>query len=173
MLSDHYNILFDINMSKPPRMKKSITKTKSIKVNDFRNDVKHSVNQIDLSNNLDNLVNSYQTNLQDILDKHAPKQTKLVTIRDKTPWTTEEIRPHKQELRRLERKMKRTKLEIDKQLFKDKKAEYKEFLSNKWNEHYTKLIQDNSAETKNLFNVINKALHKKEDTPFPARKSKN
>ncbi len=173
MLSDHYNILFDIDMSKPPRMKKNITyrKTKSININDFRNDVKHSMKHVNLNDNLDNLVNSYQTNLQGVLDKHAPKQTKLVTIRDKTPWTTEEIRPHKQELRRLERKMKRTKLEVDKQLFKDKKAEYKNILSNKWNEHYTKLIQDNSADPKNLFNVINKALHRKEDTPFPGGKS--
>ena len=169
MLSDHYNILFYIDMSKPPRMKKNITyrKTKSINIKEFKNDIRNSMTQINMNDNLESLVDSYQKNLLEVLDKHAPKQTKLVTIRDKTPWTTEEIRPHKQDLRRLERKMKRTKLEIDKQLFKDKKAEYKEFLNNKWNEHYTKLIQDNSADPKNLFNVINKALHKKEDTPFP------
>ncbi len=61
--------------------------------------------------------------------------------------------------------MKRTKLEIDTQ---DKKAEYKEFLNSKWNDHYTKLIQDTSGNPRNLFNVINKSLHKREDTPFPA-----
>ncbi len=170
MLSDHCNILFDLNMSKPPRIKKNITyrNTKLIDINDFKMDIRNSVARININDSLDNLVDSYQRNLLEVLDKHAPKQTKLVTIREKTPWTTEEIRPHKQELRRLERKMKRTKLEIDKQLFKDKKAKYKEFMDTKWNEHYTKLIQDNSADPKNLFNVINKALHKKEETPFPS-----
>ncbi len=169
MISDHCNILFDLDMSRPPRIKKNITyrKTKSININDFKKDIKHSMAQIKLDDNLEDLVDTYNENLLGVLDKHAPKQTKLVTLREKTPWTTEEIRPHKRELRRLERKMKRTKLEIDKQLFKDKKAEYKEFLNNKRNEQYTKLIQENSDDPKNLFNVINKALHKKEDTPLP------
>ena len=156
-------------MSRPPRIKKKITyrKTKSINIDDFKNDIKSSMTQINLNDNLEELVDRYQENLIEVLDKHAPKQTKLVTIREKTPWTTEEIRPHKRELRRLERKMNRTKLEIDKQRFKDKKAEYKEFLNNKRNEQYTKLIQENSDDPKNLFNVINKALHKNEDTPLP------
>ncbi len=169
MVSDHCNILFDLDMAKPPRMRKQITyrKTKTININNFRDDIKKSMNKINLDDNLDNLVDSYQNSLTEILDKHAPKQTRLVTIREKTPWSTEEIRPYKHELRRLERKMKRTKSEIDKQLFKDKKAEYKEFLSNKWNEHYSKLIQENATDPKNLFNVISKALQKKEETPFP------
>ncbi len=169
MVSDHCNILFDLDMAKPPRMRKQITyrKTKTININNFKDDIKRSMTQINLDDNLDNLVNSYQNNLLEILDEHAPKQTKVVTIRENTPWSSEDIRPYKQELRRLERKMKRTKLEIDKQLFKDKKAEYKEFLNSKWNEHYSKMIQDNATDPKNLFNVISKALHKKEDTPFP------
>ncbi len=169
MLSDHCNILFDLDMSKPPRLRKSITyrKTKAINIDDFKNDIRNSVANIDENESLEYLVDFYNKNLLNILDKHAPQQTKSVTIREKTPWTTEEIRPHKQELRRLERRMKRTKLEIDKQLFKNKKAEYKEFMQDKWNEYYTNLIQNNSADPKNLFKVINKALHKKEDTPFP------
>ncbi len=170
MISDHCNILFNLDMSRPPRIKKNITfrKTKSINIDDFKDDLRNSMAQINLNENLENLVDTYQVNLLEVLDKHAPKQTKLVTIREKTPWTTEEVRPHKRELRRLERKMKRTKLEIDKQLFKDKKAEYKDFLNNKRNEQYTKLIQENSDDPKNLFNVINRALHKKEDTPLPS-----
>ena len=138
-------------MSRPPRIKKNITfrKTKSINIDDFKNDIRNSMAQVDLNENLENLVDTYQASLLEVLDKHAPKQTKLVTIREKTPWTTEEIRPHKRELRRLERKMKRTKLEIDKELFKYKKAEYKDFLNNKRNEQYTKLIQENSDDPKN------------------------
>ncbi len=68
MISDHCNILFDVDMSKPPRMKKNITyrKTKSININNFKTDVRNSMTKINMNDDLNNLVNSYQTNLREV-----------------------------------------------------------------------------------------------------------
>ncbi len=170
MLSDHCNILFELDMQKPPRMRKTLTfrKTRSIITDRFKDDVKDRLAHIDTkTDNLDDLINCYNSKLTDVLDEHAPLQTKEITIREHTPWTTEEIRPEKQKLRKLEKKMRKTQLEIDKQLFKDQQKVYKELLNGKRNNHFSKLIQENSHDPKNLFKVINTALHKKEETPFP------
>ncbi len=44
-----------------------------------------------------------------IINKHAPKGRIKITIRNKTPWTTDEIRPDKTLKHKLERKWLKTK----------------------------------------------------------------
>ncbi len=175
MLSDHCNILMDVDMRKPPLIKKELTfrKTRSIDKNNFKADMKSTMENIILNDNLQDMVSLYNDKLTEIFDKHAPEQTKTITVRKHTPWTTEEIKPEKQTLRKLERKMKRTKLEIDKQNFKTQKLKYKKILDDKRTEHYSNLIEENCNDPKGLFKVINKALNKKEDTAFPPGVSDN
>ncbi len=175
MLSDHCNILMDVDMRKPPLIKKEVTfrKTRSIDKDKFKADMKSTMENIKLNDNLHDMVSLYNDKLSEVFDKHAPEQTKTVTVRKYTPWTTEEIKPEKQTLRKLERKMKRTKLEIDKQNFKAQKLKYKKMLDDKKTEHYSNLIEENSNDPKGLFKVINKALNKKEDIAFPPGVSDN
>ncbi len=169
MLSDHCNILMDIDMRKPPPIRKELTfrKTRSIDKDKFKSDVKSAMENITLNDNLQDMVSMYNDKLTEIFDIHAPEQTKMITVRKHTPWTTDEIKPEKQLLRKLERKMRKTKLEIDKQNFKTQKLKYKKTLDDKTTEHYSNLIKENSNDPKALFKVINTALNKKEDTVFP------
>ncbi len=169
MLSDHCNILMDVDMRKPPPIKKEVTyrKTRSIDKDRFKTDIKLAMENITINDNLQDMVTLYNDKLIEVFDKHAPEQTKVITVRKHTPWTTEEIKPEKQLLRKLERKMKKTKLEIDKQNFKDQKLKYKKILDDKRTKHYSNLIEENSNDPKGLFKVINTALNKKENTVFP------
>ncbi len=173
MISDHCSILMNLDMKKPPPIRKMLTfrKTKNINLKDFKKDVDSAMEGIDLNSDLADLVDAYNTQLGTVLNKHAPEQTKMITIRKPTPWTTDEIRPDKRECRRLKRKYKNTKLDIDLQLLKEQKLKYKKLLDDKRNEHYTDLLEKNKDDPKSLFKVINSALNKKEDNPYPVASS--
>ncbi len=175
MLCDHCNIPMDVDMRKPPRIKKELTfrKTRSIDKEKFKVDIKSAMENITINDNLQEMVSLYNDKLTEVFDKHAPEQTKVITVRKHTPWTTEEIKSEKQLLWKLERKMKKTKLEIDKQNFKAQKLKYKKLLDDKRTEHYSNLIEENTNDPKGLFKVINSALNKKEDTAIPPGVSDN
>ncbi len=69
-------------------------------------------------NDLVALFYHYNEELCNILDKHAPQEHCLVALRKPTPWTSEDIKFEKQKRRRLERRWKRTRLQIDEDAFK-------------------------------------------------------
>ena len=124
------------------------------------NDVSQRIQDIDLDQDLQSLVEMYNNTLMSILDKHAPLQTKEVTIREDTPWTAEEIKPLKRKRRKLERQSRRTGLSVHKQALRDFNREYNNYLDNRRSESYAKLIEENSEDPKTLFRVINKAIHR-------------
>ncbi len=171
--SDHSIILMDMSLNKPPRKKRTITfrKIKNIDTNAFMKDVNEKIKEIHMDQDLDTLVESYNNVLSDVLDKHAPLETKEITEREDTPWTTEEIRPLKTKRRSLERRSRRTGLLVHKQEVRSFNREFNEFLENRRAESYAKMIEDNSEDPKALFKVMNKALHRKQDNPLPPGKS--
>jgi hypothetical protein len=170
MLSDHYNIIMKLDNTKPPPVQKLITfrNIKGINKEEFKQDISFNMAEVNYSQNLETLVTSYNEKLGEILDKHAPKQTKLVTIRNPTPWNTEEIRPEKRNRRRLESKWRKSKLEVDLQAYKTQKKKYNDMLNQKRSDYYSELVKQNAGDPKSLFKVINSALHRKEDTPLPS-----
>jgi len=115
LISDHNNILFEINLKKPECPQKTVKsrKLKKIKMEKFKKDVKNVSDKSDEINNLVKLVEYYNLELGTVLDNHAPEQNRLVSLRKPTPWTTEDIKPEKKFRRRLERKWRNTLLEIE------------------------------------------------------------
>ncbi len=171
--SDHNIILMELKLEKPPRPKKIITfrKIKDIDTVAFVNDVSQRIKDIDLDQNLQSLVDIYNDTLTNVLDKHAPLQTKEITMRENTPWTNEEIKPLKTKRRRLEKRSRQTGLMVHKQALRNFNREYSNYLDNRRAESYAKLIEDNSEDPKTLFKVINKAIHRKQDNPMPQGKT--
>ena len=82
----------------------------------------------DASDDASTLVNKYNTVLRELLDKHAPQKTKMVTLRPKVPWFTDAIRDLKIQKRRFERKMNKSGLEVDKQRYKEQCKIYNDAL---------------------------------------------
>ncbi len=170
--SDHNIILMDMSLNKPSKKKRTITfrKIKSIDTAAFMKDVNENLKGVNMDDDLDTLIESYNHVLLGVLDRHAPVETKEITEREDTPWTSEEIRPLKTKRRRLERLSRRTGLLVHKQEVRRFNREFNDFLENKRAESYAKLIDDNSNDPKILFKVINKALHKNQDNPMPPGK---
>ena len=59
----------------------------------------------------------YDETLSQMLDKHAPMNTKVLIIRPRVPWFSPELKEHEAIRWRLERRMLRTKTQTDKKAY--------------------------------------------------------
>ena len=89
----------------------------------FRQDILSNV--IQPQADPDALVNQYMFDLRGILDQHAPEKEREITLRPHAPWYNDTPRVAKREKRRCERKWKKSKLEVHKQIYKEQCRTYK------------------------------------------------
>ena len=118
-LSDHYTVLCNLKMSKSnPTVKKvSYWEINSMDYKQFKSDLQASELLWNIPSHLD-LVNTYNTKLSALLDKHASLHTRTVAHKTHVPWFTDEIRSIRRLCRQSEQKCMRTKLDNDWQAFK-------------------------------------------------------
>ena len=89
LLSDHHLVLFDItSKSKVPLMRKqAFGKYKSIKMEDFSDDMVKELKSINLMDTTtSDLVSAYDRSLGLVLDTHAPLKVRSIPCRKKVPW---------------------------------------------------------------------------------------
>ena len=79
-------------------------KLRSVNIKNLQHDIRSSLPPTKLPENIDEQVNLYNTTLQGLLDSHAPKRTRFVTLRSHGPWFDDGLRTAKQEKRRCERR---------------------------------------------------------------------
>ena len=102
-----------------------------------------------------------------ILDKHAPVKEQTVTIRPNTAWYTDDLRRAKQERKALERKRRKSSLEVDRQMYYAKRLQVNTMLWAAKHDHYSKMVEDNKHNSKALFKVIDKLLHRDQQSLYP------
>ena len=105
------------------------------------------------------------------LDKHAPEQEKIITIRNKHRGFTDELREEKKKRRRLERRWRRTKSSVDRDNFVEQKLRLGNLLEDSDTAFYSNLVMENSQSTKGLFKVLTNMLNKKTESPLPRHDS--
>ena len=101
------------------------------------------------------LVENYDLLMQAVADKHAPIQNKLVIIRPRVPWYSDDLRRMKTQRRRLERKMRKTKLPSGVSLYRKICDEYCLLLKDAKTKYYNELIQGCEGDSKKLFRAVN------------------
>ena len=172
-ISDHYTILFDLNIGKTECPKKILNfrKLKAINIDEFKKDIKQLSDNSAIIDSLSDLVDFYNVELNRILDNHAPEQCHLVALRKPTPWTSQDIKPEKQERRRLERKWRRTHLQVDYDAYKAQRNRVNAILNTFRVKYYSDLIRKNANNPRALFKLINRALHRKQESPLPPHSS--
>ena len=169
LISDHFTILFDTHMQKPPPERKRLIfrKIKSIDVLSFRNDVKDILTSLEPSTNSDGLIQLYNTSLQSVLDKHAPLKQCMVTVWHHTPYYTDNIRDAKAECRLAEKQWRNNKTQDNRNLYKSHRNNVSAMLKTAKTDFYHQLAQDKKGNPKGLHRVISTLLHNKQDLPLP------
>ena len=172
LMTDHVSILCKLNLRKPPFPKQQISyrKVKDINHDRFAADIKESLSAIKSSSDLTDIVNKYNSSLRSILDSHAPLKSRMITIRPSNPWYTPGIDEAKKLRKRLERKWRRSKLEVDREVFiTQRQYVYNMIYEAKANYYKDKIA--NCADQKELYKIVDGLLHRKGKPKLPSHNS--
>ena len=97
MLSDHFLVNIEVSVNKSPVSTKTVSycKYQSIDKDIFLADLKATRLILDLPEDLDQMVDLYNSTLLDLVEKHAPLRTKQMPQRALLPGTTKRYRLQK------------------------------------------------------------------------------
>lgn len=169
-ISDHFAVLCDLRLQKPPALRKHISwrKFKEIDIAQVCHDLRTSTELLAPTSDAATIVSHYNNTLSTILDKYAPVKERTVTIRPDTAWYTDDIRDLKRERKALERRWRKTGLEVHRQAYCAKRQQVNAMLQAAKEDHYSRMVSDNSQNSKALFKVIDKLMHRDRQTPLPS-----
>ena len=119
------------------------------------------------ANELEAYVNSYNSTLSALLDKHAPLRTRTRVSRPVVPWYSSEINDAKRSRQKAERKWRRTRLPVDFADFKRKSNKVTNLMNETREEFYSKFIEDNRTDQRKLFCAAKKLLGASDVLNFP------
>ena len=156
MLSDHLAIHCNLKIVKPSYKRKEIIFRKILPENqsDLHKDIKEYVkSQVDISD-LSSLVTNYEKELCRIIDIHAPAKRKTITVRPSAPWYNSKIDEEKRKRRKLERRWRKSRLEIDRQLYKDQCKLVNSLIKSEKENYYSTIISENKGNQKVLFKTV-------------------
>jgi hypothetical protein len=167
--SDHYAVLFGLSLPKPERPKKEITirKWKDLDIHCMKNDIKESLSPIMNTNSVSEAVQKYNTILTEVLEKHVPCKRKTVTVRYNSEWINTDIKQSIQKRRKLEEKWRKSRTEIDREMYKAQRDLVNIKIERAKTAHYSGLIKSAKSQ-KEVFKVTNKLLHKQNESILPS-----
>lgn len=150
-LSDHFAVHGVLPLAKPPRETTRIVyrKLRRIDLASFSSDLQVCL-PITPANDLSAFVDHYNTTLHDILNKHAPEKTKVITVRASAPWYSDEIHAGKKLRRKLERRWRKTKSIDDYNAYLLECRRVQLLISSSKADYYTSIIDENRATPKGI-----------------------
>ena len=145
VFSVHQVVTCKLNCQRPPLSKIPLTFrcTKQLNGDVLIATLKESLANQDLSvkTDIDEMVDIYNSTLKDIYDKLAPVQTRVVNYHPWDPWYNEDLREAKREKRKAERKFRKTKLRLNKQMYIKACERYNRLLENCKTSYYKNKIE--------------------------------
>ena len=168
--SDHFSVVCNVHMGKPPTPKKEIVyrKLKSIDLGKFRHDISLSDLGQDLTDDLDECYKSYNKVLGSLLDQHAPQKKCTLKNRDKAPWLNDTILEARKKRRQTERKWRQTHLTVHRDIYKEQRLLVTSLIHEAKKEYYHNLVVEKHGDQKALFSVINNLRANRQENPLPA-----
>ena len=109
------------------------------------------------------------TELNRIMEKHAPERTKTITLRPEQKWMSEDLKNMKRKVRSLERKYKAIKKLGVKQELNILRSKYKKLLCNTKREYINELSEC-GTNTKKLYQTLNQIIGKDKEVILPPEK---
>ena len=165
-LSDHFVISFNINISKPPSIKRSVASRDLKRLN--KNSLSSDIASLALpqSDDVNVLTKNLNTKLSAILDQHAPLRVRRVSSRKAAPWITPAVKQVKRERRQAERKWRKTKSETDRTAYKLKHSELQYVIANEKRSYCISKINECTS-SKALYSLTNELSGKSYDSILP------
>ncbi|WAR20367.1 hypothetical protein MAR_002205, partial [Mya arenaria] len=167
---DHLAICTHLQTQKPKREHKivSFRAFHDISIDDLVTDITNSQTLQSIEGTTEELVERYNTGLQELLDKHAPLQTKVITIRPNTPWYNDSLRAAKRNRRKAERKMRKSNLTVHTEIYKEACIIYNKLMLQTKKDYYSSKIEENSNDRRHLLKLTNTLMGCKRDTVLPS-----
>ena len=121
----------------------------------------------DQATDLDMMVDQYDRVLRQLLDQHAPKKKRLVTVRPSAQWYTSDVVAEKRKRRRLERRWRASRLQWDRDQYVRQCYVVNNLIATLKSAHYTSIINEHSSDQRILFATVNKLLQKPSEKRYP------
>ena len=154
---------------KPPLSvrKFSYRKLQSVNVASLNEDLATSELCQNPSDDLQELVSSYNYTLMAALEKHAPLTTRTIVQRPRVPWFSQEIREAKRQRRKAEKRWRKSRLESDLTSFKAKRNFTTRLMNKARREFHSNFIDENSGDQKKLFRASQRLFNRTMDDGLP------
>ena len=167
LVSDHLAVCCDLKL--PPVCvnfeKIQVRKYKSIHKELFKTDLKHSFRTSDTTQCADDLAVEYNEVLSSLCDKHAP----LVNIKSKgkppKPWYSDIIHLARRKRRRVERRWKKTGLEIHRQMFLQQRESVAKLINETKQKYYLNVLTGSTM--KDMHKTVRELLNTGGKILFP------
>ena len=139
----------------------------------YQNDVKVVLNnQSKTPDNINDLIDYYNSTLQNLTDKYAPLQCKKIALRPHSPWYTSALRREKRARRRGERVAARTQLEVDQQIVQNMYRRRNEQLVEAKSTYFTNKVKESKDDPKALFRLTRNMMGNSGDKILPVHTCK-
>ena len=142
LFTDYYALECDLNVVKPERPKRRVRYRKfaSIDKRAFTADIRDAFAVT--SGTTVESIDNYNTAIEAIVNKHAPVVTRVIADRPKTPWHTEVLSCAKRDFRRAERRWRKTRLTVHRQIYTTLRDEYRRKLAATKASHFCAVISE-------------------------------
>ena len=172
---EHYAVLCYLNVNRPKTVHKSVKfrAFRKIPVPAYQNDVKVVLyNQSKTQDNINDLIDYYNSTLQNLTDKYAPLQCKKIALLPHSPWYTSALRREKSARRRGERVAARTQLEVDRQIVQNMYRRRNEQLVEAKSTYFTNKVKESKDDPKALFRLTRNMMGNSGDKILPVHTCK-
>ena len=144
-------------------------KIKNIDIETFNDDILNSQLLTKPKQDLSGLCEQFFSVLREILDRHAPLLTKHVPNKTPFPWYTEEIEIAKQRRGALEKLWRKpaTRTPLNRSQYRAQVNLCNRLLSKAMSEYYAKTLEQSSGNSKQMWNSVNKILHRVPERYLP------
>jgi hypothetical protein len=158
--SDHHIITSTLKCDKPPPMKITISSRQYGKMdrNRFRNMLKDHCSNFPMDTQDPNaLVGRFETMSTSILDQVCPVTTRHRVIKPRLPWYNDNIHKARRVRRRLERKWRKSRSEVDELVFRTQKDHVAKLITEAKIEYFSNKFS--SGTSKDMYATINGLLN--------------
>ena len=117
------------------------------------------------------LVEQYNTDLSELLERHAPLKSWFLTLRPYSPWYDADLLAAKQKRCRSELQWRRSWLTVHRQMYIEQWQAVARLLSTQKTQYYSNQVKENTCDPKIISGLVDKLLQKKTETSLPQHSS--